>query len=564
MGQRSTGRDRARCALALAGALAAHAIVALAQVPPDAGRIQEQLRAPEPPKKPAAPQIRIEPPPGEAKADTAPFFVRAFHVTGATVFPEQRLMALLGEPQRPMRLAEVQALADRITELYRQHGYIVARALIPAQDVRDGIVEVRVVEGRYERIDINNASDVSERRIRGLLGGVSEDALVHGPSLERVVLLISDLAGIQARATLEPGTQPGYTNLLLEIVPARATEYDLSLDNGGSRFTGRYRLSAGATLNGPLKIGDRLSVRALTSGQNLSFVRLAYEAPVGVSGLRAIAYTSETDYQLGDQFTALDASGMARNVGAVLAYPLMRSADRNFRVQLGAEARELEDRIAAFQVNNKKNVGLLQWGGAGDARDGFLGGGITGFQALLTHGRVYLHTPELAASDATTTRTQGHFQKFLLGANRLQIITDKLRLGLNYTGQLASRNLDSSEKLSVGGITGVRAYPPGEAAGDDVHLLQAELRYAAGIWRNAQLSPLLFLDYARSRTNHQVWEGFSGRNVRSLYDAGVGAEWANPGIWFIRGWYAHKLSNEVATADRDRAFRLWFQVGMLF
>jgi hemolysin activation/secretion protein len=562
--QRSTGRDRARCALALAGALAAHAIVTLAQVPPDAGRIQEQLRVPEPPKKPAAPQIRIEPPPGEAKADTAPFFVASFRVTGATVFPEQRLAALLGEPQRPMRLSEVQALADRITELYRQHGYIVARALLPAQDVRDGIVEVRVVEGRYERIDINNASRVSERRIRGLLGAVSEDALVHGPSLERAVLLISDLAGIQATATLEPGTQPGYTNLVLEIVPARATEYDVSLDNGGSRFTGRYRLSAGATLNGPLNIGDRLSLRALVSGQNLSFVRLAYEAPVGVSGLRAIAYTSETDYHLGDQFTALGASGTARNVGAVFAYPLMRSADRNLRVQLGAEARQLDDRIDAFQVHNEKNLGLLQWGGAGDARDGFLGGGITAIQALLTHGRVDLHTPELAASDATTARTQGHFQKLFLGANRLQLVTARLRLGLNYTGQLASRNLDSSEKLSVGGITGVRAYPAGEAAGDNVHLLQAELRYNAGTWGSAQLSPLVFFDYARSRINHQVWDGFSGRNVRTLSDAGVGAEWANPGIWFIRGWYAHKLGSEEATADRDRAFRLWFQVGMLF
>jgi hemolysin activation/secretion protein len=562
--QRSTGRDRARCARALAGALAAHALVAFAQVPPDAGRIQEQLRVPEPPKKPAAPQIRIEPPPGEAKADTPPFFVTSFRVTGATVFPEQRLVALLGEPQRPMRLAEVQALADRITELYRQHGYVVARALIPAQDVRDGVVEVRVVEGRYERIDISNASKVSERRIRGLLGAVSEDALVHGPSLERAVLLISDLAGIQARATLEPGTQPGYTNLVLEIVPARATEYDVSLDNGGSRFTGRYRLSAGATLNGPFDIGDRLSVRALTSGQNLSFVRLAYEAPVGVSGLRAIAYASETDYHLGDQFTSLQASGMARNLGAVFAYPLMRSADRNLRVQLGAEARELDDRIDAFQVHNEKSLGLLQWGGAGDARDGFLGGGITAVQALLTHGRVYLHTPDLAASDATTARTQGHFQKLFLGANRLQRVTDKLRLGLNYTGQLASRNLDSSEKLSVGGITGVRAYPAGEAAGDDVHLLQAELRYNAGTWGSAQLSPLVFLDYARSRINHQAWEGFSGRNTRSLYDAGIGAEWANPGIWFIRGWYAHKLGSEEATADRDKAFRLWFQVGMLF
>jgi len=533
-------------------------------VQPDAGRIQEQLRVPEPPRKPPAAEIRIEPPAGELKADTPPFFVRSFRVTGATIFPENRLAGLLGEPQRPLTLREVQALADRVTDLYHRAGYIVARAIIPAQDVRDGVVEVRVIEGRYERIDIANASDVSERRIRGLLGRVTEEALVYGPALERAVLLITDLAGVQAKATLEPGTRQGYTNLVLEIVPTRAAEYDATFDNGGSRFTGRYRLSGGATLNSPLGLGDRANVRVITSGENLSFVRLAYEAPVGYSAVRASVYVSETQYRLGERFTALEASGMAQNVGGAFTYPVMRSADRNIRAQVGAEARELDDRIATFQVYNERSLGLFQWGGAADARDGVFGGGISTLQALLTHGRVFLHTPELIASDATTAQTQGHFAKLSLGASRLQTVSDRLRLGLNYTGQLTSRNLDSSEKLSVGGMTGVRAYPPGEAAGDDVHLLQGELRYNAGPFGIGQLAPLLFVDYARSRVNHQLWSGFSGQNVRTLYDAGIGAEWANPGLWFARGWYAHKLGDEQATADRDRAFRLWLQVGMLF
>src|SRR5438105_2716236 len=244
-------------------------MVASAQVPPDAGRIQEQLRSPELPKQPAAPQIRIEPAPGEAKADTPAFYVASFRVSGATVFPEQRLVALLGEPRRPMRLAEVQALADRITELYRSQGYLVARALIPAQDVRDGI---------------------------------------------------ADLAGVQPKATLEAGTQPGFTNLILELVPTTFAQYDLTVDNAGSRYTGRNRLSAGVTLNSPLGIGDRLSARAVTSGANLNSVQVSYDAPLGYSSVRAGAYATDTTYKLGDQFTTLDASGSARSYGAMVVY----------------------------------------------------------------------------------------------------------------------------------------------------------------------------------------------------------------------------------------------------
>ncbi len=536
----------------------------LAQVQPDAGRIQEQLRVPEPPRKPAAPQIRIEPPAGEAKVDTPPFFVASFRVTGATVFREEELLRLLGEPRRAMTLAAVQALAERLTKLYKERGYIVARALIPAQDVRDGIVEVRVVEGRYERIDISNASDISEARIRGLLGRVTEGALVHGPTLERAVLLISDLAGIQPKATLEPGAQPGSTNLVLEIVSTRAAEYDISLDNGGSRFTGRYRLSFGATANSPLNVGDRLSARVLTSGEKLQSLRLAYEAPLGQSGLRGSAYASETTYKLGDDFAALQASGAARSWGGGLAYPVIRSSDLNFRIQFGGEARELVDRIGSFDIVNEKSVRAVQAGGGGDFRDPVLDGAVTAFQALFSQGRLTLHTPALIASDAATARTEGEFHKVSLGASRLQGLTKNLRLVVNYAGQLASDNLDSSEKFSVGGITGVRAYPSGEAAGDDVHLLQAELRYNAGAWRGGRLAPSLFIDHARSRINHQVWEGFTGKNDRTLSGFGIGAEWAIPGLWFARGWYAHKLGGEAATADRDRVGRLWLQAGMLF
>jgi hemolysin activation/secretion protein len=302
----------------------------------------------------------------------------------------------------------------------------------------------------------------------------------------------------------------------------------------------------------------------VTSGSNLTSLRLAYDSPVGSSGLRASGYVSDTTYKLGDQYTALEASGAARSVGLGVAYPLVRSSEFNLRLQLGGEARDLDDRIASLDILNKKRAQVIQWGGGGDLRDGLLGGAITAFQGLVTHGRLKLTTPGLSASDAATARTQGNFYKLLLAVNRLQGLTENLRLALNYTGQLAADNLDSSEKFSVGGISGVRAYPPGEAAGDDGHLLQAELRYNAGAWRGGQLAPSVFLDHARSRINHQTWEGFTGNNDRTLSGFGVGAEWAIPGSLFMRGWYAHKLGGEAATADKDKTGRIWVQAGALF
>ena len=554
-----------RVALVAFGVASGYAGLSLAQVPPiDAGRIQEQIRAPEPPRKPAAPQIRIEPPAGEAKADSPPFYVASFRVTGATVLPTPELERLLGEAARPMTLGEVQERAERVTKAYKDKGYVVARAFVPAQDVRDGVVEIRVVEGRYERIDISNASDMSETRIREILGAVRENAIVHGPTLERAVLLISDLAGVQPKATLEPGAQAGFTNLTLEIVPTKTVDYDVTVDNAGSTFTGKNRITFGLTVNSPADIGDRIGVRVITSGRGLNSQRATYDRPLGVNGLRGSAYLSNTTYELGEQFASLQATGTARAWGLGLVYPVVRSAEFNFRLIANGEYRELEDRIGSQDIVNEKSAHALQWGGSVDMRDAFFGGGLTVAQALITNGNLRIHTESLATSDAQTARTQGGYKKLSVVVNRLQAVTEDLRLVLNYMGQVSSDNLDSYEKFSLGGISGVRAYPAGEAAGDDVHLFQAEARINAGEFQGGQVVPSAFLDMGTSRLNHEPWAGFTGVNYRKLAGAGLGLEWSRPGKLFLRGWYAHKIGNEPALADADRPSRVWVQGGVLF
>lgn len=536
---------------------------AFGQVPPDAGRIQEQLRIPEPRRPAAPPAIRIEKPAPGPQAQTAPFRVERFRISGATAFSEPELLRLLGEPRRHLTLAQVQALVERVTRHYQDHGYVVARAFVPAQDVRNGVVEVAVLEGRYGRIEINNASEVSESRLRALLGGVRELSLVHGPTLERAVLLLSDMAGIEPKATLEPGEQTGLTNLILEVVPAAAYEADVTVDNAGSRFTGRNRLTAGLLRNSPLGIGDRLGGRIVVSDDRLFAVRLSYEAPLGASGLRGTAYLSHAAYELGDAFASLEQEGTASAAGVSLAYPVVRSTALNVRLLAGGEARDLEDDIGVLGVVNRKRVRVLQAGIAGDARDATLAGAVSGFQILLSAGHLDLRPPSLQQADAQTAGTEGGFTKLAFSANRVQALTQALRASLVYVGQHALHNLDSSEKLSIGGVAGVRAYPIGETPGDEAHIVQAEARYQAGGVLGGQLTPMVFADWAWSRLNHKTWAGFTGTNERTLKGYGFGAEWGIAGSMFMRGLYARRIGDEPATAEPDRKDRFWLQIGLL-
>jgi hemolysin activation/secretion protein len=561
-GKRDASRGRLSGLAVVAGLLCSAQTTA--QAPPDAGRIQEQLRIPEPRRPAPAPDIRIQAPRDDGKVDSAPFLVERFRISGATAFTQDELLRILGEPRQSLTLAQVQAIVDRLTTHYREHGYIVARAFIPAQDVRGGVVDVAVLEGRYGRIDISNASEISEARLRSMLGDVTEFALVHGPTLERAVLLISDMAGVEPKATLEPGEKTGLTNLILEVAPARDYEFDVTVDNFGSRFTGRNRVSAGMAVNSPFGMGDRATARAVTSDDRLFAIRLAYEAPLGASGLKGSTYLSHANYQLGAEFAALQQSGTATATGANLVYPLVRSAAFNFRLLTGIEGRDLEDDIGALAVMNKKTLGLVQWGASGDFRDQLLSGAVTGFQVLATQGRLNLRTPSLEQADALTARSEGRYAKVAFNANRVQALSAAWRVSLAYTGQRASGNLDSSEKFSVGGPAGVRAYPVGEAAGDDAHVLQAEVRYHLGSFGGGQLVPLLFGDWARSRINHELWPGFIGTNERRLSGYGAGAEWSAGGAVFVRASHARKRGDEPATADVDRKSRTWLQMGVLF
>ena len=534
----------------------------LAQVPPDAGRVQEQLRAPLPPPVTTPPAIRIESPAAEKTVDTPPFHVAGFRVGGATVFPEQQLLEVLGPAGRDLTLAQVQERADRLTKFYNEHGYAVARAVVPAQDVRAGIVEIRVLEGRYGRIDIRNATEVSERRILELLGEVKDGALIHGPTLEKRILLISDLAGILPRATLEPGESTGSSDLVLEIGAGKVREYTFAVDNAGNRFTGKNRLSAGFVWNSPADIGDRLTASAVTSGKGLLSMRVTYDLPVGSSGLRAGPYISRTTYLLGESFSALDAHGTADAVGAALVFPLIRSVALNVRATAAGEARRLEDIVGATTSVSQKQANLVQVGIGGDVRDSFLAGALTAFQGILTGGKLKLETAAVAAIDAAGPGTQGGYTKFVANVYRLQGLSEDWRLAANYTGQWASKNLDSSEKFSIGGLPGVRAYPLGEAAGDDTQLLQLELRHQGGALGPGQLSPFGFFDAARSKIFHSNFGAGTGKNVRNLAGYGLGAEWSVPGIGFARGWLAFKGTSDPAISDTDRSRRFWLQAGI--
>jgi hemolysin activation/secretion protein len=175
-------------------------------------------------------------------------------------------------------------------------------------------------------------------------------------------------------------------------------------------------------------------------------------------------------------------------------------------------------------------------------------------------GTLDIRTPGSLAAYAATARSNGAYRKLWFNASRLQRVTDDVSLYAGFTGQLASKNLDPSEKFVLGGMDGVRAYPQGEGFGDEGYLLQLEARL-----RLARLSASAggivqlvgFVDTGHVSIDRNPW--YAGDNARDLSAAGVGLTWTDPGRFALRTYYAVKLGSEEAQSAPDRAGRFWIQ-----
>lgn len=545
--------------------LATTAQTALAQQGVDAGSQIRQL--PPPPERPAdPPEFSTEPvQTGELLDASGPSVtVNTVRVNGQTLFTEAELVLATGfVPGTSLDLAGMRALAASISTFYTDRGYFLSRAYLPAQDVSTGNVTISVLEARYGDVSVDNASNLQDGVAGRLLRGLDSGDMVASAPLERRLLLLSDVPGITVRSTLAPGSVVGTSDLAIAIADGRRVTGSLEADNAGNRFTGRHRFGGSVNLDNAAGLGDRLSLRVLASTADLAFGRLSYQVPVGA--LTVGAAFSHLTYGLGREFSELDADGTANIASLYASYPLVRSRDANLYALASVEAKWLKDRVGLISGQSDKRSQIGTLGLSGDIRDDLGGGGWTSGSIGWTHGNLDIRDPAGRAADALTARSDGAFNYVRYALARQQEIAGPLSLYASARGQAAFSNLDSSEKMQLGGAYGVRAYPEGEAFGDEGFIATAEARLMLDALTGSlpgRVQLFGFVDHGRIRFAHDPW--LPGANTANRSGYGGGLAWFGPGNLVLRGTYATRLGDEPVTSQPDRSGRFWFQISKLF
>lgn len=535
--------------------------VQAAPVLPDAGVVLQEipkvLPQPEPQAKPALFNSANDS--QQFSDDPTPILIREVHIQGNTRFAADTLHALAaGLENKTNTLADVQRVTTQITQYYRQQGYFLTRAYLPRQQLNDGRLVIQILEGNLGQVLLDNQSNVNDSILKRLIKQIPLNQPLQETTANRTLLLISDLPGIAGvQASLQAGQYTGQTDLALTTSAAKPIQGRIVLDNYGSSYTGKYRLSGYMEAHSLLGYGEKLSAHLLASNQDLSSGGISVQLPIGGQGLMLGASVSRTDYELGKQFAILEAQGKSDNYGLNLTYPVIRSQDINLNLKALLEYRKLWDEIAVTETNTDKHaqVGRLQlqynqrdqWG------FGVFKGGLNHMELTTSFGKLNIKSPVALNIDRQSAKTNGSFQKVELSFSRQQVLANRLTASVQWYGQLATKNLDSSEKFSFGQM---RAYPSAEGLGDQGWGASVNIYYQLLPYLNAYV----FKDLGQSEQNKDQYLAEKNRRYLASTGLGLGGSYQQLDYNASIAW----RDTRAATSDTDQNPRLLLQAGWRF
>ncbi len=540
--------------------------------PPTAGSILQQIQPsviPVPAAEQEQPVLKVpRAVAAPASGGGAKVSVKGFRIAGLPAARGDRLQPLLQKYVGPDKsLSDLEDAAKDVEVALQREGLFLAQAYIPEQSMTDGIVTVQVLEGRIGavKIEVDPGVKVSAEFLDRIVAILRGNPVAERGLIERALFTLGDLRGIKVSTTLSPGEKIGQADLDIKIVPGAAAAYSIDVDNGGSLFTGRVRANVGLDWFNPTGHGDVASLRGQVSDTlGSEFVRASWLTPINSMGTKLGVAASFLHYKLGSPiFADLGAHGTAEDYALQLLHPLVRSRNNNLFLQGSVDYRRFDDKVDALPLDTRKDVSpYATFAVVGDFRDTIGGGAISNYSLGVVTGRLRIKDEEDIVVDNQNYHAAGRYAKLQFAGSRLQVLPTKDYLFLAVTGQLASKDLDSSEKFSMGGPYGVRGYPSPESPSDSG--LIATWEYRRTIPNESLPGDLvlsLFGDYGIARLHESPLPTDVG-NIRRLLSHGIGLTYGGRSGLTVKGFFA--VRGGLHAQSDDSRGRLYLLIGQQF
>lgn len=494
--------------------------------------------------------------------------VEAFTFSGNQSFTSDQLNTLLsGYTHREFGIKELNEATQVITTFYRKKGYFLAQAYLPAQDIANHRVEIVIVEGQLGTLTLGGAERFEEKAMRGMAAyHLGAGDTVSEKNLVRNVTLLNALPGTRATAELIPSDVVGHTNINITLEPLPKLQGYIGANTYGNRFTGREVAVAGVSWNNPAGLGDRLSLNLKRSNDNgYRGLNLSYITPVHASGTLLSAGYNYVDYQLGGAFQNLKAFGDSRYFNIALDQPLIRDASKGLTAHFGNLYKVVNDEVSIASLENRRNIFATEFGLIGDWLNAT--GNISSQVSVnVRAGKVAFKNDIAQTLDETGAKTKGSFVKYNLSASREQYFENGVSLSLRADIQRASKNLDSVEKLSIGGTNRWRQYAELPSLADSGFVVGAEVRKkwlaneALAKLKVVDITPYGFIDIGRGKLNQKPAN--ADNHVKSIH-VGLGLDARFKKDWVL-SLSASQQNRDFSGIGAENEMRIWGQLFKYF
>lgn len=543
--------SRSRLVVASIGLAVVGSVGAQAQGVITPGGVLETVRPrPEPvlPATGTAPVIASDHPAAASLDPNAPRFdVKQIRISGNRAIETAELQGLVeGYVGKPFNLYELQSVLNVITEHYRQRGFPVARAVLPAQQVKDGLLQVEVIEGRIDKVVFSGNRGYGSERL-GRWGQPLVGRDVRLDVLEERLLLINDLPGMEARAVLRPGDSYGTTTTEV-TVDEDPVEGRVSFNNYGREEVGENRIDAAIQFNNPLGIGDQLGLQSSVSEHNLlKLYGINYSLPINVYGTRLAASYTYVDYDVGGELRSLDLSGKSQLASIGLSHPLLRSQRENLYATVTLRSFSGKQYFSGQSLSDNEVTLIeagLAWNRIHDS------GNVS--SAGLRVSTNFRDSDSGTRDNANLFKIEGEFQ-------HLMRLSDRWELKLETSAMWSPDALADAERFSLGGPSSVRGYPAAWSLGDRGVFGSVEGRYRFHV---AEM-PATFSLFSDAGYVSRKYADVSTVQSANLSSVGAGLSFM-PASWLSADVAAALPTGDMKSADGHEGGRIWFSLTAAF
>lgn len=472
-------------------------------LPTESPALTEPTPEAAPTETPASPAPTTSPP-----ADTT-IDVQKVEVKGSSIFTEADLKPVTDKVTgKTVTLKELTAVADEITQLYLNRGFLSSRAIVTPQAIADGVVQINIIEGSLEKIEIEGNQRLNPNYIRSRINLVAGKPLNIGKLEEQLRLLRFDPLFENVEASLRAGSEIGKSILIIRAKEANNVDIDLSFDNYSPPSVGSERLGVGVTFRNLSGIGDELygSYKWTTTG-GADIFDFTYRVPLNaMNGTLQLRAAPNSNRITQEPFNAFDINGNSQLYEVSYRQPLVRTLTEEFALSLGLTHQQGQTFTFAgptpFSIGPDENgvsrTTVIKFGQDYVKRDPR---GAWTLRSLFNFG-----TGWFDATNNTEPIPDGRFFSWLGQIQRVQVLNEDNLLIAQADVQLTPDTLLPSEQFIIGGGQSVRGYRQNVRAGDNgiKFSLEDRITLARGQSRRSTfvLAPFFDLGYVWNQSDN--------------------------------------------------------------